>query len=145
MARIVRPMRKDPADASRPLIGAQSKCLGVRPSGPSADIDIDGAGNVALNRKGMSVSEDWRTLQPHLIPEELDDGMNGARGKGMAVFVHGQGTGAFAEGVVANGLELLFKKGTTIAGNVCPTIAVTLAQYQSDLAATQPAWVDDPS
>jgi hypothetical protein len=138
-------MIKDPVNVQIPLVGAKSKCLGVRPAGHFADIDLNEAGLVILNQKGMSVSQDWRTLKPHLIPQELDDGLNGASGKGMAVFVHGQGTGAFAEGVVANGLEMCFKNGTTIAGNVCPTVSVSLEQYQDDLAATQTSWVIDPS
>ena len=137
-------MKKDPTNEKLPLVGDKSKCLGVRSSGQYADIELDGSGNVKLNNGGMSVSADWRTLKPHLIPEELDDGLIGARGKGMAVFVHGQGTGAFAEGAVANGLEMRFKNGTITAGFVCPVAAVTLAQYQSDLAATQTAWEPDP-
>src|SRR5262249_50759818 len=40
----------------RPLVAAQSKCLGVRTTGQHADIDIDDNGSVVVNRKGMSVS-----------------------------------------------------------------------------------------
>ena len=138
-------MIKDTTDGDRPLVGEKSKCLGVRSSGQYADVNLDSRGNVILNRKGLSVSEDWRTLKPHLIPIELDDGLNGACGKGMAVFVHGQSTGPFTEGAVSNELELCFKDETTTAGNVCPISLVSLEQYQSDLAATQPDWVIDPS
>jgi hypothetical protein len=47
-----------------------------------AVIDLDGARKVVLNRKGLSVSEDWRDLPGHLIPEHLDDGFGpAARGK----------------------------------------------------------------
>jgi hypothetical protein len=144
VARIVRPMIKDLKD-NLPLVGTKSKCLGVRESGPNADIDIDSSGSVMANRKGMSVSESWRTLPGHLIPDHLDDGRNGASGKNMAVFVHGQGSGAFAEGPLAPGLELCFKSGTTIAGNVCPVVDVPVAQYQCDLAATRAGWVVDES
>jgi hypothetical protein len=106
-------------------------------------VDVDGAGNVVLNRKGLSVTKDWRQLPGHLIPEHLDDGFNGASGKGMRVFVHG--AGAFGEGAVAAGLELLHKARTATAGVVAPTAAVPLAQYQRDLAATRPNWVVDES
>jgi hypothetical protein len=127
-----------------PRVGNRSKCLGVRePPDPHADVEVDGAGNVHLNRKGLSVTKDWRQLPGHLIPEHLDDGFNGASGRGMKVFVHG--TGSFDEGVVAPGLELLHKAGTTTAGVVAPTATVLLAQYQHDLAATRTNWVVDES
>ena len=87
------------------------------------------------------MTADWRTLPGHLLPIEFNDGLNGARGKGMAVFVHGDGTVAFAEGPVADGLELHFKPGRTDRGNVGPTVAVPLNHYQSDLQATRDHWV----
>jgi hypothetical protein len=140
--RIVRPMRAEPDGF--PRVGNRSKCLGVRePPGPYADVDVDGSGNVLLNRKGLSVSRDWRLLPPHLIPEHLDDGFIGASGRGMNVFVNG--AGAFDEGAVAAGLELLHKVGSTATGVVTPTALVLLAQYQQDLAATRPGWAIDES
>jgi hypothetical protein len=134
-------MRKDAGDGLRPSLEEKSKCLWARPS----DIDVDASAHVMLNRKGISVSDDWRTLPPHLIPIELDDGVNGACGKGMAVFVHGQNTGPFAEAAVTSGLAMYFKVGTTKAGNICPVASVPLAHYQRDLAATQSDWVIDAS
>jgi hypothetical protein len=129
-----------------PLVGTRSKCLGVRTSGDHPDVHPDAAGWVLVNRKGLSVSADWRTLPGHLIPKELNNGLNGARGIGMAVFVHGDGTGAFAEGPVAEGLELYFKQGRTDRGEVGPTVSVPLAQYQSDLQATRAQWmIERPS
>jgi len=98
---------------------------------------------VELNRKGLSVSADWRQLPGHLIPRQLNDGLNGAKGRGMNVFVHGGGS--FQEGAVAQGLELLHKKGTTTAGNVAPTAPVALSQYQEDLANTRENWFIDES
>jgi len=142
VARIVRPMIVDKAK-NLPLVGSRSKCLGVRESGPYADIDVDSSEIVAVNRKGLSVSESWRSLPGHLIPEHLDDGHNGASGKNMAVFVHG--TGGFVEGQVAVGLELCFKIGTASAGNLCPVVAVPVTQYQLDLATTRADWVIDES
>ena len=118
--------------------------LGVR---PLADVTLipsgDLTGCVALDRKGLSVSDDWRTLPPHLVPEQLDDEVNGASGRGMKVFVHGAGT--FAEGQVAQSLEMLFKVNSTSSGVVCPIAIVLLAQYQSDLQASRSDWVEDPS
>src|SRR5437667_11059183 len=93
-----------------PLTGTKAKCLGVRPTGPHADVDLDPPGdvngNVVSNDKGLSVSADWRTLPGFLIPEHLDDGLNGASGKNMAVYVHGKGTGPVAEGPMEPGLEV---------------------------------------
>jgi hypothetical protein len=145
--RIVRPMYVDPADGL-PLVGSHKRCLlGVRPMGKSADIDLTPAGdvngNVAVNRKGLSVSADWRQLPPYMIPEELDDEVNGASGIGMKVYVHG--TGVFVEGAVAPGLEMRFKLNTVDAGVVSPVAQVTLVQYQADLEATRAQWVEDPS
>jgi hypothetical protein len=133
----------DPND-NLPLVGTRRSMLGVR---PLTDITLippgDVNGNVAVDRSGLSVSEDWRTLPPHLVPEELDDELNGASGKSMKVFVHG--IGPFAEGPVAHSLELLFKPNSTTSGVVCPTAVVPLAQYQADLQATRNQWVEDPS
>jgi len=147
VARMVRPMLKAPDGL--PLVGTRSKCLGVRPTGPHADVDLDPPGDengdVVSNHKGLSVSADWRDLQGHLIPEHLDDGENGASGKNMAVYVHGDGTGPFAEGAVAAGLELIFKEGSLTSGVVRPVATVPLSKYQADLQATRPDWVNDES
>jgi len=127
-----------------PKVGAQSKCLGVRePPNAHADVNIDASGYVILNRRGMSVVAAWTDLPGHLIPEHLDDGLNGASGKGMRVFVHG--SGGFSEGPVASGLELLHKRSHGRSGNVTPTVSVPLGQYQNDLQATRANWVVDES
>lgn len=133
-------MRVDPSGL--PRLGTQSKCFGARqPPDPHADVDVDAAGQVLLNRKGLSVTRDWRGLPGHLIPEHLDDGFNGASGRGMNVFIHG--TGGFDEAAVAQGLELRHKTGTITAGVVAPAFSMPLAQYQEALAATRPDWVID--
>jgi hypothetical protein len=128
-----------------PKVGNQSKCLGVRePPNQYADVDIDQGGNVVLNRRGMSVVADWRLLPGHLLPEHLDDGHNGASGKGMRVFVHG--TGEFADATaVAAALILLHKPRTSNSGNVTPKASVPLAQFQKDLHATRSSWSADES
>ncbi|HQU44332.1 MAG TPA: hypothetical protein PK867_16045 [Pirellulales bacterium] len=107
------------------------------------DVDVDANNKVLSNRKGLSVVDDWRRLPAHLIPEHLDDGFNGARGKDMRVFVHGSGD--FEEAVVANGLYLFHKPGSTVAGVIAPPVSVELQQFQRDLAATRPHWVIDES
>jgi hypothetical protein len=127
-----------------PLVGDQSKCLGIRvPPNRYADIDLDGSGNIILNRKGLSVSKDWRDLPGHLIPEHLDNGFNNASGKGMRVFVHG--SGMFEEGPVSASLQLLLKLHSTESGVVAPTASVSLDQYRKDLVATRGDWVVDES
>ena len=128
-----------------PLVGTKGRCLGVRPLGKNADVDLDVAGNVIANRKGLSVVADWRQLGGHLLPEHLDDGLNGASGRNMAVFVHGNGTGAFAEGAVIAGLALFLKPNRTDSGVVGPTTTVPLAKFQGDLQTTRPQWEVDES
>lgn len=138
MPRIFRPMLV--ADDGGPRVGTKSKCLGVREEGEHADIDLDGD-NVRLNRRGLSVndSESWKTLPGYLIPKQYNDGLNGADGKNMEVFVHGDG--AFAEGAaVTEDLILRHKRDTTAAGNVCPAAIMSLADYQSALGETRPDW-----
>jgi len=133
----------DPNDGL-PLVGVKRAMLGVRPLTdvtliPARDLN----GNVVLDRKGLSVNADWRSLPPHLIPIELDTEVNGASGVGMKVFVHGNG--AFAEGAVTDKLELMLKSGSLGSGVVCPTALVSLVEYQSNLEATRADWVEDPS
>ena len=147
MARIVRPMRR--ADDGLPLVGTTGRCLGVRPVGPNADVDLNPAGDVngdvVSNDKGLSVGADWRKLPGYLIPEHLDDGLNRARGKNMAVYVHGNGTGPFGPGPFAAGLAMVLKQGSVDAGVIRPVATVPLAQYQADLQATRANWVVDES
>ena len=147
MARVVRPMKKDTDEL--PLVGTNGNCLGVRPIGKNSDVDLmppgDVNGQVISNQKGLSVSADWRNLPPHLIPKHLEDDFNGASGKNLAVYVHGNGTGPFAEGALAAGLEMIFKTGKVDTGVIRPVKTVLLSQYQKDLLATRPHWVIDES
>jgi hypothetical protein len=132
-----------------PLVGTVARCLGVRPTGKNADVDLnppaDVNGDVVCNDKGLSVVADWRKLPGHLIPEHLFDGFNNARGKNMAVYVHGNGTGPFAAGPVAAGLEMILKQGSADSGVIRPVAAVPLARYQADLQATRANWAVDES
>jgi len=144
VARIVRPMKRD--TDGFPLVGTTSNCLGVR---PFVDVNLnppgDVNGDVVSNDKGLSVSDDWRTLPGFLIPAHLDDGDNGARGKNMAVYVHGNGTGPFAPGPFAAGLEMILKPHSVNTGVIRPVANVRLTLYQDDLKATRENWVIDES
>ena len=144
MARIIRPMLKDPVD-NLPVVGTKGKCLGVRTTGKVQDVQLEHDGIVTMNRQGMSVSKTWRGLPAHLVPSHLDNGENGASAEGVAVYVHGNGTGDFAEGSVAESLVLWYKNGTILAGHVCPDAVVQLAEFQSSLANTRTDWVIDES
>jgi hypothetical protein len=139
-------MKFDPGDGL-PMVGSnKSKVLGVRWSGDHADVDLDPPGdengNVVVNRKGLSVNSDWRTLPSHLIPKELGDQFNGT-GKGMKVYVHG--SGPFEEGQVTPSLEILLKSDSVDSGVVRPAFPVSLRQYEADLHATRQDWVEDAS
>jgi hypothetical protein len=133
-----------------PLVGAHKSCLlGVRPTGANADVDLnppgDVNGDVVVNLKGLSVVADGRQLPGYMIPEHLDDGFDGASGRNMEVFVHGDGTGRFAEGTVSAGLELCFKLYSINSGVIRPTAIVSLAQDQADLQATRAQWMVNES
>jgi hypothetical protein len=64
--------------------------------------------------------------------------VNGASGRGLRVFVHGDG--AFSEADVSQGLVLLYKPRSTTTGNVTPVLPVPLAQFQRDLQSTRASW-----
>ena len=51
------------------------------------------------------------------------------------------GTGAFVNGPVADGLDLVVD--TPRHGVIAPPIPVTLSQFQADLAKTRDEWVID--
>ena len=125
--------------------GIRGSCLRVRasPNAAKLDVGVDATGNVLLDRRGLSVSDDWRQLEGFLIPEHLNDGLNAASGKNMRVFTHG--SGPFVEGAVASGLELLFKPNSRTTGVVAPDGAVSLADYQDNLVSTRLNWVIDES
>lgn len=121
-----------------PVVGHDNDKLGVR-RGIDVQFESDKV-TVKLNRHGMSVARTWKGLPGVLVPPHLDNGVNGASGVGMAVFVHGEGD--FAEGAVAPGLHLWFKKNPK-GGIVCPTEAVTFQKLQADIENTRGKWVID--
>ena len=127
-----------------PKVGNQGNCLGVRePPNSYPDVEIDTERRVLRNRKGLSVSSDWRILPGFLIPEHLEDGYNGAKGKNLRVFAHG--AGFFKEEAIDDHLALQFKEGTTQNGVVGPATQVTLPEFQNHLAATRNFWIIDES
>jgi hypothetical protein len=133
-------MRK--GDDGKPLVDASGRGLGVRgePVNGIADVDLDDEGNVILNRKGMSVAPAWRDLPFFLISKRLKSQFPGARGA-RDVYCFTLGAGPFADGPVADGLELLVD--TFTHGVVVPRIAVPLSEYQRDIANTRDYWVID--
>jgi hypothetical protein len=129
-----------------PVVGDRSKELGVRvPPNPSADIDVNPKTNlVVLNGSGMSVAENWRLLLPHLIPKRLSAIIADAKGRG-SLTVYRLGDGPFVPGPLASGLELVLKVHDPGMGNVVPDTAVSVTQFQAQLAATRNQWVVDES
>ncbi len=128
----------------RPKIGPTRRTLGVkaRPGDESEEVDIptDWHGIVRSNTGGMSVAPSWRDLPRHRIPARLRCLLPSACGKNEDACWR-MGQGPFQHASVASGLCL--RVTSRIHGLVEPAMAVSLDQYQSDLAATQNEWVID--
>ena len=141
MPTIYRAMKR--ADDGLPIVGSNSKELGVRvPPNTNADIDLDETGGVTLNGKGMSVTENWRWLLPHLIPKRLKAKFAGASGSdNVACFRFGQGP--FAAAALNARLQLVLKEHNAHAGNVVPIISIPEKDFQADLAVTRGDWTID--
>ena len=78
------------------------------PPNPHADIDVDGAGFVIPNDKGMSVGASLSELPRHLIPKRLKDKYPGATGPNtLSCFA--LGSGPFTEGDLTSSLKLVLK------------------------------------
>lgn len=135
MPKVYRAMKK--AEDNKPTVDQTASGLGVR---PGRDINTDESGNVVLDGNGMSVSPGWRELALHRIPKRLGTIVPGARGSNNT-HCFTMGTGPFQRGPFAQGLELI--PDTITHAVVAPDAAVTLAQYEADLAATRPDWLID--
>ncbi len=123
MPKIYRAMRR--ADDGKPSVDASGKGLGVRGDAVNGivDVDVNEEGNVVMNGKGMSVAPAWRDLPIFLISNRLRDKVPGARGAaGLHCFTFG--TGPFADGPVAEGLDL--KVDSPKHGLVVPRVSVPL-------------------
>ena len=140
MPKIYRSMRK--ADDGKPIVDATGKGLGVRgePVNGVIDVDIGQRGEVILNGKGMSVAPSWRDLPIFIISKRLKDKVPGARGApGLYCFTLREGP--FTDGPVADGLDL--KIDAPKHGLVVRRVAISLDQYQRDLANTRELWIVD--
>ena len=140
MPKIDRSMRK--TNDEKPLVDATGKGLGVRgqPVNGVVDVDLYQDGKVILNSKGMSVAPRWRDLPYFLISKRLIDRFPGARGA-TDIWCFTMGEGPFAEGAVADGLDL--KIDSPKHGVVAPRLSVPVDQYQADLASTRDYWSID--
>lgn len=132
MPRMFRIMKKDADD--KPVIGQTATTLGIR---SGKDIDLDAAGHVVLNDKGMSVNPEWRVASLFLIPKRLGTGGRGS----SSYFCFRRGTGPFQQAACGAGLELLPDSPTH--GVVRPAQSVLMAQYEADLHATRLEWEVD--
>ncbi len=117
-------MRKD--ETGRPLRGAESNMLGVR---PGADIHPDASSGVSGGRGGLSVTpDDPRLLPPHVRPPRF-----GGRGK----------LPVFALPMDCLGTSLAYRPDPERPerhGFVEPGELMDLGEYQAALGATQPSW-----
>jgi hypothetical protein len=134
MPLVFRVMKKD-ADGF-PTLSPTS--LGVRP----IDVDIDGANNVQVNGKGMSVSPTWRDININRVPKRLRPLLAGANCSNNT-FCFRSGVGAFQQGPFAHGLTL--EPDSATHGNIAPAFVVPFVTYQSDLEATRRDWQEDES
>lgn len=141
MPRLFRPMKR--ADDGLPIVGTESKQLGVRvPPNEYADIDLDADGNVVLNDRGMSVASHWRHLRPHLIPKRLRDSENGAVGLNtMSVYRFGEGE--FGNEKINEHLVLAMKSTSAKQGNVVPASLMQLDEFLGHIADTRDHWIVD--
>lgn len=130
MPLVYRAMRRD--GDGLPSLGRSATTLGVR-IGP--DIDVDAAGNVTVNNKGMSVAPGWRDLPIFRRPRRL-----GGQGRDDT-YCFRSGSGDFQASAFATGLEFLPDSPTH--GVIRPTQAVPLTQYEADLGATRETWQID--
>ncbi len=132
MPRVFRAMGKD--TDGLPRVEPSAKGLGVR---PHVDIELDQGGDVLVNRKGMSVSPNWRDLPLFRIPARLKHLKPGARGSNET-FCFCSGTGPFEQGDFAEGLTL--EPDSATHGAIAPARVMPLSDYQTALAATRPDW-----
>ena len=137
MPQVFRAMKKD--DDGLPRVEQSASGLGVR---SGVDVDISHQGELIANRKGMSVSPDWRTMTIFRVPKRLRAFVSGARGSDNT-YCFRSGTGPFRQGAFADGLVL--EPDSPRHGVIAPIQAVPLAQYENDLAATRDGWQVDES
>jgi hypothetical protein len=142
MPKIYRSMKKELDD--KPIVDATGKGLGVRsdPVNGVVDIDVDDAGMVLMNGKGMSVAPAWRDLPIHLISQRLRTIFPAARGR-MNLYCFSSGEGNFANGKVSDSLTLVVDQPKH--GVVAPARNISVTQYQDALSDTRDNWNMDES
>ena len=117
-----------------PRLSNTATGLGVRE--PPKDINVDAAGNVEMNGRGMSVRPTFDDIPLEFIPKRFNKG--GLGENALRVFRYGEGE--FKDGPFAAALNLVQDKPNH--GNVVPAVLVSLEQFRSDLAATRGGWTD---
>ena len=132
MPQVFRPMKRD--EDGLPRVNNTATGLGVRE--PPKDINVDTAGNVEMNGRGMSVRPTFDDIPLEFIPKRLSK--EGLGENALRVFRYGEGQ--FKDGPFAAALNLLQNKPNH--GNVVPAALVSLEQFRLDLAATRPGWYD---
>ena len=144
MPKIYRSMKKDNDD--RPFVDETGKGLGVRvtPVNGVVDIDVDDAGMVLLNGKGMSVAPSWQDLPIHLIPKRLRGKFPSARGA-IDLYCFSSGEGDFVNGGVSDLDSLTLIVDRPLHGVVAPSKEMSVAQYQNALSTTRDNWNLDES
>lgn len=126
------------ADSNRPVVGNQSKMLGVRENG--SDLPIDASGMVRPNTGGLSVVPEWRALPFFLIPQRLISKFPRARGNDALTCFRLAGL-PFQDGPVTDRLYL--RVDSVRHGTLQPALEIMIDEFQSQLAATRDTWVID--
>lgn len=138
MPTVYRTMKR--AEDGLPVVGSKSKELGVRvPPTPHADVDVDSAGRVVVNGKGMSVAEHWRYMLPHLIPKRLMPNSEDATGSD-SLTCYKTGDGEFGAASLNADLNVIVKEGNPHGGVIAPVRSVSVEDFQMALAATRTQW-----
>lgn len=125
-------------DDGKPVVGDQSKMLGVRHNGH--DIPIDEDQMVRPKTGGLSVAPDWRVLPYFLIPRRLQNKSARARGNNNLACFRFEGL-EFQE--VQINVELVLQPDSGQHGTIEPNREMTLATFQSSLAGTRDSWTID--
>lgn len=132
MPTVFRAMKVDQADGL-PLRGQSMTTLGIRPS----DFDIDHVTTmVAKNGKGTSCNSSPETLPQSIRPGKFFGGKGGTKFTCFKL-----GTGAWAPGLVALGLDLCIPDPKDPDhGMMQPEPSMLLADLELAMEATRPNW-----
>ncbi len=126
------------ADGNMPTVGSASKMLGVRDDG--YDIPIEPNGNVRPHTGGLSVSPDWRSLPPFLVPHRLRTMINSARGSNRLACFR-LDVLPFQEVQITE--LLVLRPNTSEHGTIEPSRDMLLSEFQDALAVTRESWIID--